>query len=66
MKILIGLFLIIGLVGCSTNSNDLDGKYVKDSDGNVYRVVPRTGDLSILSKINLEELKNVQEFANAE
>ena len=65
MKILIGLFLIIGLVGCSIDANGLDGNYVKDESGNVYKVVPRLGDLSYLEKIDIDKMKIVQEFANA-
>lgn len=47
---LLALFFSAGLVGCATDPENLEGEYVKSSNGEIYEVVPRIGDLYWLRK----------------
>jgi hypothetical protein len=49
--------LALGACGCSSQeSKDLHGKYVKDSDGTIYRLELRAGEVFMLWPIEAEEI----------
>ena len=53
MKIIILSLILCCVVGC----NELDGSYVSDSDGNIYKLNYRIGQLYYPEKIDIEALK---------
>ena len=54
MKIIILSLILCCVVGC----NELDGNYVSDSDGNIYKLNYRIGRLYYPEKIDIEAVKS--------
>jgi len=52
-NILIVLFITF-LCGCSNDPNNLNGKYVKDVEGKIYRVTSKSVDTYFLTRINAD------------
>ena len=71
VKIVIVTLLVCSgllLVGCGLDPNDLEGKYVRDVKGTVYRVKAVVGHTYFLSKVDLgnlqETVSRIQEMAD--
>ena len=52
LKGLLAVIFTVGLVGCATDPENLEGEYVKSSNGEIYEVVPRVGQLYWLKKVD--------------
>jgi len=52
LKLVLAVFFIVGLVGCANDPEKLACEYVKSSNGEIYEVIPRTGDLYWLKKVD--------------
>ena len=56
-KILIICLLSFCVVGCGDSS--LDGKLVKDADGNIYELTHNVGYTYFITKIDMEKYKDI-------
>lgn len=65
MKYLIVIILCsIFLIGCDPLK--LNGKYVTDSEGKIYEVQEKIGDLYWLAELTPDKLKEIQVLTNKE
>lgn len=49
-KTVLAVFFIVGLVGCLLDSEGLDGRYVKDAQGNIYVIRAGLGEIYYINK----------------
>lgn len=56
--------LCLFLASCANDPNDLNRKYVKDAEGNVYLVKAKVFDTYFLSFVDITELNRLQEFVD--